>query len=78
MITFITDIQGNEPEILAPVAGEPLEVRCLVGEILFSAPAPAGGWTNEKLLQVGESIAHLTGDGADAYIASVWVGSTEV
>jgi hypothetical protein len=79
MICMITDSQGeNESDILAPVRHEAFEARTLAGDLLLARPAPAGGWSHALLCDLAQEIEHLTGEGADAYVGAVWVGSTEV
>ena len=76
-IYFITDIRPDEgPDFLPPVSAEALKIRSLEGEHLMTIAAPAGGWTHEKL-EATKIDLDLT-DGADAYVGSEWVGSTEI
>lgn len=79
MITIVTDIRGEtEPDILASVCFDTFSARSLAGEHLLTRPAPAGGWSHALLCELAQEIEHLTNEGADAYVGSVWVGSTEV
>jgi len=78
MLTFITDTGAAEPDIHSGVAGEALVIRSLAGAQIMSIPAPAQGWTHDILMSVSEKHDDAFRDGADAYLASVWVGSTEV
>ena len=79
MIHIITDSRGEtETDILAPVCREAFEARTLAGELLLTRPAPAEGWSHALLCGLAQEIEHLTGEGADAYVGAVWVGSTEV
>lgn len=79
MITIIADTQGqSEADILAPVCREDFQARSLRGELLLARPAPAEGWSHTLLCELAQDIEHLTADGADAFVGSVWVGSTEV
>lgn len=78
-ICIITDTHGEtEPDILAPVRHEDFQARTLAGDLLLARPAPAEGWSHALLCDLAQEIKHLTGDGADAYVGAVWVGSTEV
>lgn len=79
MITIIADTQGqSEADILAPVCREDFQARSLRGELLLARPAPAEGWSHTLLCDLTHDIEHLTGEGANAYVGTVWVGSTEV
>ena len=79
MISIITDIQGEtEPDILAPVRYENIQARSLAGVLLLERPAPVEGWSHVLLCDLTHDIEHLTGEGANAYVGTVWVGSTEV
>ncbi|MBW3834711.1 hypothetical protein A6767_10535 [Aeromonas veronii] len=76
---FITDIIGDEPELLTPlIAMEPLEIVDLFDRkvVLFRYEAPQGGWTHEALCSQNIPLHKL--QGADAYLGNEWVGSTEV
>lgn len=81
MITFVTDIKENEPDILVGVCSAPLKIYnddhgnapILTKEVT----APAGGWTHEKLCDLDQSDFGVTWIG-DAYLDGQWIGSTEV
>ncbi len=78
MLKFITDIQGDEPDILTPVKNHDLVVTDLDDNKLFTVPVPEGGWTDELLWDVSERYIGKTVDGAEAYLGGEWVGGTEV
>ena len=86
MVTFITDIQGNEPDILTPVKHGKLKIFITrinsnkEEELLLEKEAPTNGWTDELLWNVNNEIIELTqeGDVLEAYVSSQWVGSSEV
>ncbi|MCC8345320.1 hypothetical protein LNN35_21390 [Pseudomonas stutzeri] len=78
MICFVTDVNAGEPDILAAIANGPLEICDLRGTLIHAEPAPASGWTHEALLAIAGLLKDRTQDGADAFIAGEWVGSTEV
>ena len=79
MIHFVTDICGGEPDILGPDLSESLTVKTLDGDLIACVPPPSGGWTHTSLVVEAEKIAQKTGSsGADAFLGSSWVGSTEV
>jgi hypothetical protein len=78
MLKFITDVQGDEPDILTPIKDNSLVVTDLEKNKLFVEPAPHGGWTDKLLWDVSEKSVERTINGADAYLGDVWVGSTEV
>ncbi|WP_286241148.1 hypothetical protein [Neptuniibacter halophilus] len=77
MISFITDQQNREPDILSQLVQKPLHLRTLEGMHLMTVHAPAGGWTHDTLtdLRFNEQIIS---EGVDAYLDDQWVGSTEV
>lgn len=78
MIKFITDVQGDEPDILTPVQFETLVITDLQKKELFTVPAPQDGWTDSELWTVSHHYLNETVNGADAYLGDEWVGSTEV
>ncbi len=81
MIYFITDRRPNEPLHPPSIFREPLYItrlQCDGGALIATEQAPEGGWTHQRLLDAGERLSHLTRDGADAYLGTTWVGSTEV
>jgi hypothetical protein len=73
VITFITDIQSNEPDILEEIKMEKLRVLSLSGLSLLVIPAPTGGWSHASLVQLCQ-----LPDEADAFLGTTWIGSTEV
>lgn len=77
-ITFITDQIGNEPDLITQVAHEPLIVRSLRGESIARINAPRRGWTHEALCKAALSLEFKTMNGAEAFLGTRWVGSTEV
>jgi hypothetical protein len=78
MLTFITDTGVSEPDILSPVAREALVINTLAGVELMVFPAPAQGWSHDQLMSVSTQHEDAFVEGADAYLGTVWVGSTEV
>lgn len=78
MLTFVTDVRGSEPDFLAPVAHEALEIRGLNGTPIANIPSPEIGWTHDRLVAVAHQLQALVQQGADAYLGTVWVGGTEV
>jgi len=78
MITFITDNQPGEPDILAPLRHEALLIADLSGNVIDWVPPPRGGWTHELLVQAAERYAPRTRNGANAFLGGSWVGGTEV
>lgn len=74
-LTFITDIQSGDPDILKPVKKEELTLYSDSGVIL-TANAPKDGWTHELLVQLYSHIKFVTA--VNAKVADVWIGSTEV
>lgn len=76
---FITDVVGTESEILNEVlAASTLKIVAIDGnnEVLFTCPAPDGGWTHQSLSTLDIPLQRL--EAADAYLGDEWVGSTEV
>lgn len=78
MITFVTDQQAGEPDILTPVALLELRVIDLQGAEIHREPAPDHGWTHSRLQALAVLLEHQTQSGADAFLGDNWVGSTEV
>ena len=79
MVKFITDMQEGEIDILSPVKHETLIIKTLDGELIREIDPPAaGGWTHEALCNQAELLDSETELGAEAYLGSCWVGSTEV
>ena len=70
-----------EPVILAGRRMMPLEFRTLDGEWITSV-LPSKPWNQSGLQQVADGVALMFGDamreGANAYLGSQFVGSTEV
>jgi hypothetical protein len=77
-LTFITDIHGNEPDLLATSKNLPLEIRELCGAVIATVQPPAAGWTHESLISVSAGYDEAVSKGADAYLGETWVASTEV
>ncbi len=78
MIHFWTDRRAGEPDILAPLKDAALVVTTIEGDSLYMSTAPAGGWTHERLEEKARGLSILTADGANAWLATELVGSTEV
>ena len=78
MIHLVTDRRSGERDILTPVKHEPLQVRTLDGDSVLSLDPPGEGWTHRRLCETVREHEALTRDGADAYLGSEWIGSTEV
>lgn len=75
LITYITDQHPGEDDILTPLCGQTLTIKTLAGDTLYQQEAPPSGWTHAQLMHIQpEGI----GEGADAYLAQEWVGSTEI
>ena len=78
MIRFWTDRRPGEPDILAPLKDATLVVTAIGGDSLYMSTAPADGWTRERLQEKARGLAILTADGANAWLGTELVGSTEV
>lgn len=79
MICFITNfLREGEADILSPVKHETLVIRSLEGRLIEQVAPPAAGWSHADLERQADRLAHKTRMGADAYLGSSWVGSTEV
>ena len=78
MIYFITDRRPAEHDILTPLRHVPLRITTLEGTHITTLQPPATGWTHELLDQHAHRLTHDTRDGADAWLGSRWVGSTEI
>ena len=77
MIHFITDRRPGQSDILPGAAHHPLSVTRLDGALIATVEPPAGGWTHELLEQEAERLREDTRAGADAWLGTTWVGSTE-
>lgn len=75
MITYITDQQNGEPDILSPHQSETLIIRSHEGKDLLKVAAPETGWTHEALCAIQPAESE---EEADAYLGAQWVGSSEV
>ncbi|EMA8657040.1 hypothetical protein EHJ13_22135 [Cronobacter dublinensis] len=75
MITYITDQQYGEPDILTLHQYETLIISSLAGKELLKVAAPETGWTHEALCAIQPAESE---EAADAYLGAQWVGSTEV
>ncbi|MBF6615539.1 MAG: hypothetical protein ITG07_02315 [Candidimonas sp.] len=78
MITFVTDQEAGEPDILTPVALRELRVLSLQGAEIHREPPPEHGWTHPRLQALAALLEGQTQAGADAFLGDDWVGSTEV
>lgn len=79
MIKFITDIQGNEPDILTPHKHERLLIMSIEGQYLNSYEPPKTGWTHEALTKLAALFpVEWNICGAEAVLGNQFVGSTEV
>lgn len=78
MLNFLTDRREGESDILSPVMHAPFEIRSLAGEVLKTVAAPSLGWTHTQLVAVAAENEPIIRDGADGYLGSEWVGSTEI
>lgn len=76
---LITDVRPGETDILAGHESDPFEIRSLQGKVLISIPATTP-WTHEGLVEAVSQHRDLIDDafGADYYLGTQWVGSTEV
>jgi hypothetical protein len=79
MIYLITDQLPGEPDILKPVCQEVLYIRNLDGELLTEVHAISNSWTHQALVSVARSLSDdkVCQNGADAYLGTHWIGSTE-
>ena len=76
---FITDVQGNEPELLTPsLATQTLRILVQSASDYppIEFPAPEGGWTHQQLCDLHLGLPERAC--ADAYLGMEWIGSTEV
>ena len=74
----LTEQHPDEPDILTPVKHEPLQIRTLDGDIVASLDPPDGGWSHDSLHDIVRTYDVRTCNGADAYLGTSWIGSTEV
>ena len=78
MVYFITEVQGDEPDILSLVYREDLCIHGLDGKIITTILAPGIGWTHQSLEAQNPKIEELGVEGCDVYLGGSWVGSSEV
>lgn len=79
MLQFITDQREGEPDILTSLVNEKLVIRSLDGEHHLTYEAPPSGWTHDSLQEISLVLPEIVDEaGANAFLAEVWVGSTEV
>lgn len=78
MITFITDVIGSEPDILTDHCCSSLTILDLAGTPIQTFDAPCGGWTHSLLVSTASGLQSETVNGAEAFLGTSWVGSTEV
>jgi 5'-deoxynucleotidase len=78
-MSLITDIRPGEPDLIAGHANEALELRSLTGRKLASIPVTEC-WTHERLVAAIDANRHVVDEdgGADYYLGSQFVGSTEI
>ena len=62
---------------LEPLKHATLVIRDLCGSALWSAHTPRAGWTHELLQQEADRRRPFNGNGANAYLSSHRIGSTE-
>lgn len=80
MITYITDIRENEPDILKNCLHNPLVIIDENNVELERFEQPINGWTHQ-LLEKTNSILMSKYDNnmlLEAYLGNQWIGSTEV
>lgn len=86
MLTFVTDRQTRrdgslEPDLLAGHRLAPLRIVTLDG-VPITQVLPESPWTHGRLTDLVPGLLTMFGaqleQGADAYLGSQWVGSTEV
>ena len=78
MIYFITDRRPGEPDILPSLVHQPLRITSLDGAPIRTIQPPTDGWTHDRLEREARNLAEITKNGADAWLGTTWVGSTEV
>ncbi|MGF1884062.1 hypothetical protein [Vibrio splendidus] len=79
MMKFITDLQGDEPDILTPHKHKPLMIISLEGQSLRTYDAPSTGWTHDTLVQLSDFfLPQWSVCGAEAWLGEQWIGSTEI
>lgn len=78
MICFITDTKNGECDVLEGLKTEVLIIRSLEGELCIEIKPPGLGWSHEQLVEAGAKLNNVVKGGADAFLGSAWVGSTEV
>ena len=77
MIHFWTDTRPGEPDILTPLKDFALVLTAIDGAALYMASPPDHGWTHNRLQAKARSLSVLTSGGANAWLGSTMVGSTE-
>lgn len=78
MICFITDKQGDEPELLTrEVIHNDLVIVNDLGEEVARFSAPKDGWRHTSL-SLYNSTKNMMGCSFDAYLGNTFVGSSEI
>lgn len=80
---FITDQRPGEPDILSGYAHQPLVIRSLGEKRELVTVTSSEPWTHASLCAIGVGLdcmlkQEFSHEGADAYLADHWIGSTEV
>lgn len=68
-------LSESETDLLIGLENEPLTIRDLNGDVKSVIVAPENGWTHATLESVQYN--NLSPDGWDAYLAKIWIGSSE-
>lgn len=79
-VTVITDVQGDEPDVLFSVQHEPLIIRTHTLEEHARVIAPECGWSHEIIQgKVDKICRHLLDHCVvEVYLGEHWIGSTEI
>ena len=78
MIHIIPEVRRPECDILPLLRYQELRITDLDGNELYVVFPPPSGWTYEALVVKANEL-HIPGDGgADAYLETIWIGSTKV
>lgn len=78
MITYITDIQKDEPDILKGLEYSDLIILDCNDEFLQLFSPPRNGWTTEALFATNDKLEEKNDIIMDGYLGKQWVGGSEV
>lgn len=79
-LCLITNIQEVKTDVLAQNRRQPLRIVTLEGQLVEQIPPPLRGWTHATLFRCSQRddlASEIKHKGAEAYLGTTWIGSTE-